>query len=43
LDPHPDHGAAINTLARLAGRKHVVAIRIVAYDQIAPADWLCTT
>src|SRR5690242_21234745 len=21
LDPHPDHGAAINTLARLAGRK----------------------
>ena len=21
----------------------VVAIRIVAYDQIAPADWLCTT
>ena len=42
LDPHPDHGAATN-LPVSPDASDVVAIRIVAYDQFAPADWLCTT
>ena len=41
LDPHPDPGAAINALSRLAGRKRRRGYQewgVWAYDQIASAQ-----
>ena len=43
LDPHPDSEQPSTRLPVAPDASDVVAIRIVAYDQIEPADWLCTT